>query len=257
MFAEPPTLPSAPPSPVSRAGLVNPVWHRWDPLIGVGILIGSLVFIWVLVALVVIGFDPTGAAEDYVLAVLGVAYELMFAGWVLLLANRRRINLTQLGFRRPDRWGPIGIAVVGAYGSLLGWGAFVTMLDQLGVDVSWIEGSNEIPIDEGIDTAPLIGLLILFGIAVVVVAPLAEELLFRGLLFRGLDGVWPGWAAIVVSGLAFGAFHLNLPVLVPFSLIGMIFAWAYKASGSLWVTIGAHFIVNSVSFIVTVIGVFT
>jgi membrane protease YdiL (CAAX protease family) len=88
------------------------------------------------------------------------------------------------------------------------------------------------------------------------VAPLAEEIFFRALLFRGLDGVWATWAAIVVSGLAFGVFHLNPSVLVPFSVIGMLFAWAFKASGSLWVTIIAHFIINTVSFIVTVIGVF-
>ena len=61
---------------------------------------------------------------------------------------------------------------------------------------------------------------------------------------------------MVASGLAFGAFHVSLSVLLPFTVIGMLFAWAFKASGSLWVTILAHFIFNSVALILTVIGVF-
>ena len=89
-----------------------------------------------------------------------------------------------------------------------------------------------------------------------IVAPLAEELLFRALLFRALDGTWGQWAAVTGSGFAFGAFHANLAVLIPFTLIGMLFAWSFKVSGSLWVTIIAHFIINSLSFIVTVLEVF-
>ena len=231
------------------------VWRRFDPLIGVGILIGSLVFVSLLGGALIVAFDLDETGQDFAQALLTIAFEAIFAGSVLLLARRRQISLRALGFRRPDRWGPLGIAVTGTYATLLIYNAAVALLEEAGVDISIVEGGNEIPIDEGLDTAPLVALLALFGFAVVVVAPLAEEIFFRGLLFRGLDGVWPGWAAIVVSGLAFGVFHLNLPVLLPFSVIGMLFAWSFRASGSLWVTVIAHFIINSVAFIVTVIGV--
>lgn len=251
MFAEPPMAPAPPPIVAREQAL----WRGYDPLIGVGILIASLVLISVLLGAIVVGFDLGDTQTDFASAVGTIGFEAVFAGSVLLLAQRRRINLTALGFRRPDRWGPLGIAVAGTYATLFAYNLAVVLLDEVGVDTSVIEGGNEIPIDDGLDAAPLIGLLALFGVAVVVVAPLAEEIFFRGLIFRGLDGVWAGWAAIAVSGIAFGVFHLNPAVVVPFSVIGMLFAWAFKASGSLWVTVIAHFIINSVSFIVTVIGV--
>ena len=197
MFAEPPVFDRFASVESTRSDWWRPIWQRWDALIGIGILIGSLVFIWILAAALLLGFDLSGTSEDYTLAILGLGYEVMFAGWVLLIARQRGLSLAALGFRRPDRWGPLGIAVVGAYASLLAWGAFVTLLEELGVDTSWISGGNEIPIDSDLDALPLAGLLVLFGVAVVLVAPLAEELLFRGLIYRALDGVWAGWAAVV------------------------------------------------------------
>ncbi len=250
MFAEPPVAPA--PLPVAQPA---PIWRGYDPLIGVGILIGSLVFVSILLGAIVVGLDLGDTQQDYAAAVLTIGFEALFAGAVLMLARRRRIDLAALGFRRPERWGPLGIATAGTYGTLFAYNLGVALLKEAGVDTSAVEGGNEIPLDDALDGLPLFGLLALFGVAVVIVAPLAEEIFFRGLLFRGLDGVWAGWAAIAVSGIAFGAFHLNLAVLVPFSVIGMLFAWAFKASGSLWVVIIAHFIINSVSFIVTVIGV--
>jgi hypothetical protein len=231
------------------------IWRGYDPLIGVGLLIGSLVLIVLLLGGVIAVFDLGETGQDFAGAVLTIGFELLFAGAVLLLAQQRRISLRALGFRWPERWGPLGIAVAGTYGTLLAYGALIALLQELGADTDLLEGGNEIPIDEGLNALTLVGLLALFGVAVVGVAPLAEEIFFRALIFRGLDGIWPTWMAIAVSGLAFGAFHLNLSVLVPFTVIGMLFAWAFKASGSLWVTIIAHFIINTVSFIVTVIGV--
>jgi membrane protease YdiL (CAAX protease family) len=40
--------------------------------------------------------------------------------------------------------------------------------------------------------------------------------------------------------------------IVPFTVIGMLLAWAYVVSGSLWMSIGAHFAFNAISFLITV-----
>jgi hypothetical protein len=60
------------------------------------------------------------------------------------------------------------------------------------------------------------------------------------------------WAALA-SGLVFAALHFSLGSLVPFTIIGMLLAWAYVFSGSLWAAIAAHFLFNSVSFVVGVL----
>jgi membrane protease YdiL (CAAX protease family) len=252
VFAEPPPPRLIEPvaSPVAR------VWRGIDALFGVFGLIGSLLLIYVLLFATFAAFEPGPAGEDAVGAAFTIGFEALFAATVLVLATRRRASLSDLGFRRPDRWGPLAIAVVGAYATLFGYGLLIGLLDQLGVDVGWFEGGNSIPLDEeASDGLPRVALIALFGVAVVLVAPIAEELFFRGLLFRSLDEAWPGWAAVVVSGVAFGAFHLNPAVILPFSVIGMLFAWAFRASGSLWVTVAAHFIINALSFIVTIVEV--
>jgi len=251
MFAELPVAPAPPPAVTGP----QPIWRGLDALIGIGILIGSFALLIAVLVTLEVATELGDTAADFALAGLTIGFEVLFGVLVLWFAHRRRISLASLGFRRPIRWGPLGIAVTGTYVTLFVYGGAIELLKELGVDPGWFEGTNEIPIDPDQGAGTLVPLLVLFGMAVMIIAPLAEEVLFRGLIFRALDGAWAGWAAIAVSGLAFGVFHTNLAVLIPFSLIGMIFAWTFRASGSLWVTIIAHFIINTLSFIVTVIGV--
>ena len=53
----------------------------------------------------------------------------------------------------------------------------------------------------------------------------------------------------LASGLLFSAGHLNLGGLIPLALVGMLFAWSYSRTGSLWTPIYAHLIFNLVSFV--------
>jgi membrane protease YdiL (CAAX protease family) len=46
--------------------------------------------------------------------------------------------------------------------------------------------------------------------------------------------------AIAASALVFSAFHLSLGVLVPIFITGLLLAWLYWRTGSLWAAIGAH-----------------
>ena len=72
---------------------------------------------------------------------------------------------------------------------------------------------------------------------------------------RGVAGLAGPLVGIVVSGVAFSAVHANAGVVIPFACIGMIFAWAYRRSQSLWTTILAHAIFNGISFAAAVAGV--
>ena len=92
------------------------------------------------------------------------------------------------------------------------------------------------------------------AIAVVIVAPIAEEVFFRGLIYRAIGGMYSPLWGMIISGLLFGLFHFNLGVLVPFSLIGILLAWGFQSSGSLFVPMMVHFVINSISFVVTVVG---
>ena len=98
-------------------------------------------------------------------------------------------------------------------------------------------------------------LLMLVGLLVLV--PLAEECLFRGLIFRNLYGK-SKWAAYIVSILAFAVIHIlgYIGQYSPLELIlaflqylpaGLCLAWAYIRSGTIFAPIVIHSIVNYIS----------
>ena len=219
-----------------------------------GLILGFILISAVFVATALV----TGLDESQLRAasfIVTIFWQASFASVVLLLALRRGATLRALGFRKPERWGPLPIIIVASYGSLLGYGILIALLRQLGIDVGWFEGGNQIDIVKGDSAFPLPVMLLILGFAVSIAAPLAEELFFRGLVYRALSEIWSPFLAIFVSGLLFGAFHLNLGVLIPFTILGMLLAWGFRASGSIWVPIITHFTINSVTLTVTVIGV--
>ena len=90
-----------------------------------------------------------------------------------------------------------------------------------------------------------------FGIiSITIMAPLVEELLFRGaiqgyLLRKGMKPL----QAIFIASAIFGIIHMN-PIQIPFAFaIGMIFGWLYYRTGSLVPGIVGHFINNSIACI--------
>ena len=79
----------------------------------------------------------------------------------------------------------------------------------------------------------------------VIVAPPAEEFLFRGLLYRALDREWGGWAAIGGSAAFFAIYH---PVLswLPVALLGISNAMLFRKSGHLAPAVLLHMVYNAV-----------
>jgi membrane protease YdiL (CAAX protease family) len=90
------------------------------------------------------------------------------------------------------------------------------------------------------------GLSIVLAVAsLVIVAPVVEEIVFRGLLFGALAGRLGVIGGALVTSLIFGLVHGD-PVLFPsLAALGFISALAYAATGNLWVSIVLHALNNS------------
>lgn len=87
-----------------------------------------------------------------------------------------------------------------------------------------------------------------FGLINIALVPaFCEEILFRGYILRAFEKSWGIITAIIVSGLVFGLFHIQLTNLLPLASLGMLFALMTWLSGSLWPAIAAHFINNGAS----------
>jgi len=84
----------------------------------------------------------------------------------------------------------------------------------------------------------------------VVLAPLVEEILFRGLLQRLVSRAWGPWAGIVVSALVFGLVHGEPWFLFGLIAVGLVLGFLYEATGSLIACWAAHALHNAVSLVV-------
>ncbi len=100
-------------------------------------------------------------------------------------------------------------------------------------------------------------LLILMTLLAITVAPVTEELIFRGGIFRYMRTRTPRWVALLVPALLFGALHANLASFVPLVALGIILALAYERTGSITVPIVAHGLFNLHTIILILSGVTT
>jgi membrane protease YdiL (CAAX protease family) len=87
----------------------------------------------------------------------------------------------------------------------------------------------------------------------VVIAPVAEELAFRGYLYGVLKRYFGAVPALVLSGILFALIHLNLPSFFPLLVLASVFALAYELSGSLLVPMTMHALFNALSLILVLL----
>lgn len=81
------------------------------------------------------------------------------------------------------------------------------------------------------------------------IAPLCEELCFRGWIYSAFKKRLGVPAGIVASALLFAVLHLSPLHILPLFALGVAFAVAYERTGSLWVAILMHAVNNSVAFV--------
>ncbi len=111
--------------------------------------------------------------------------------------------------------------------------------------IPWIEASMQSHIDNwsSINTQPYIWSLL----SVVVLGPIVEELLFRGLVFHYLEKIRGGWFPILISGIAFGVWHGEPIQCVYAAIIGIGFGIVYARVRDLRVVILLHVLNNFLS----------
>jgi membrane protease YdiL (CAAX protease family) len=88
-----------------------------------------------------------------------------------------------------------------------------------------------------------------------VLAPMMEELLFRAGLYRFCRQRLGRVAALLISGTLFGAIHANWAGFLPLSVLGVMLALVYEATGSIRVSIVAHAFFNLNSILMILSGI--
>ncbi len=82
---------------------------------------------------------------------------------------------------------------------------------------------------------------------------ICEEIMYRGYVQRSLEKSWGIWTAIILSGLIFGAYHLQITRILPLAALGMLFAYITYVSNSLIPAMVAHLVNNGGQVILSTI----
>lgn len=160
--------------------------------------------------------------------------ELIYLLPVLLIFAWRRINLKHLGFGKFDSL-TMGLGcglIIIAYSIILVHNMLLMLLGvgTQGEDILSILSELESPV--------------WFFIVSVILAPVIEELFFRGFLFQGFRQRY-GWIpSLLLSSGIFAAAHLDPFSFIPTFLLGVVMAYVYHRSNSVWPGIILHFLNN-------------
>ena len=165
------------------------------------------------------------------LVILGVVWQLGLKGF----RGNLRLNLRSLGLNSPRtsliRSALLTLGALGA--SLAATGVYAALM-------RWLNVSLLIPPDIPSDLAfPGAAAALTFQ-ALAVWTPITEEIFFRGFIFVGLASRLGIRGAMVGGALVFSLFHMDPGVMIPIFITGLLLAWLYRRTGSLWPSIAAH-----------------
>lgn len=240
-----------PPLDVRVAELAADPGRTWgvpDALLAVAVVPLSLLASVLLLSL--LPDVPTAAAVTGATALLGLA---------ALLAVRRPARQSgglerALGFA-PPLWSDTGLIVR--------WSLLLLLVQSGAVVLARlaVPALRNVPVENAgflRDQGP--GALVLLAVAAVLVAPVLEELLFRGVVLHGLmlrTGFWP---AAVVSSVCFGALHATavglegLPIVLATGVFGLGLCVLTRRTGRLGPAIGVHALRNALAVAAVALG---
>lgn len=215
-------------------------WSAWEPfdfLIGLAmVIVGGIVVLSLAVGIVGDG-EPRATLTGL------FAQGIVFMSVPLILASMRTKDdpARTVGFNRfkaRDIW-----LVAAAFGLQIAATVLVSTL--------LITPEQDTIVEDANFTATSLA-TVLTVISIVIVAPIAEETLFRGLFFGSLRNLTNFWVAAIGSGVLFGAVHLtngDFAVAGLLSFFGVLLAWLYDRTGSLGPPIMLHMVNNALAVI--------
>lgn len=187
------------------------------------------------------GETPEDVAYRYSSSLAAIIQYAIFLGVVLLIARGLPIGET-LALRRPASWPrSLGLAAAGLLAIWLAAGILAPFLNAT-------EEQGLLPDKWDSSRASAFAA---FFVAVAVVAPFAEELVFRGLGFA-LLAPYGKWVAILVTGVLFGTYHGLLEALPVLIVFGVVISWLRDRTDSLYPGVALHATFNGTALVVSV-----
>jgi uncharacterized protein len=220
----------------------------WQPWLGPVALLLALViavFAGLIIALPLsaLGVNATGTKPAGGVLILDTALQdAIFVATAVLLAGSgaRKVYSWQFGLRGTPLRRAAGLVAL----------AFVAFIVFAAIWSTLIHSETD-KVLEKLGSKEGSGLLIASAVLTCVIAPICEELLFRGFIFTSIRN-WKGpWVGAVLTALIFGAVHAtSAPAedLLPLAGLGFVLCLLYRATGSLYPCIALHALNNCLAF---------
>lgn len=186
--------------------------------------------------------QTVSAAVIYVLS-----FVIAFGGHYVV--TKRSISLETLGLTRLMSWLDIGLAPL----AIIVYGLLSAGLLSLVIYLVPAFPADQVQ-DVGFSSLGDRTSYILAFTTLVIIAPIAEEVLFRGYLYGKLRGAVPIWIAAIVTSIVFGAIHGQWNVAVDVFALSLILCSLREITGSIWAGVLLHMLKNGIAFYFLFIG---
>jgi membrane protease YdiL (CAAX protease family) len=220
---------------------ISAPWRAWETI---PVALGAFVVTAIVSVGLAVGTGGIGGI-GYQLTIL--AFPLALAGFTIAWVGirYRAVDALRMGSRRS--------ATDVALGALYGVALFglTTLAIFPAVQLAWelVTGHPPNPISQPVvPENPGVAQVVVAVIAVIVAAPLGEEVFFRGMLFGSLRGRIGFARAAALSSLVFALVHVQPPLVILMFFVGLGLAFAYERRGSLVAPIAAHAAFNLIGF---------
>ena len=235
--------------PLPPSGRVSTSHYQPIDLLGIG-------FIYSVFFSLVIGTIRASGKTEHVIRVDSIIQSIVFqfitAGIVTAFVISRIRPVVWLGLKWSDwRWvfliAPSTVMVMLLFFSGLQFSGFMKWIESFGIETV----QNSVKMLQTSNDPALLGLMV---IAAVIVAPICEEIVFRGYFYSASKKFAGPWAAGLCSALVFGAAHGDFAALLPLFVFGCVLAYIYEKTGSLWAPVAVHCSFNGTTVVIQMIA---
>lgn len=179
----------------------------------------------------------SGTPYSILMFVVYIGYLVMFGLWFWLMFCRKKPTGNWKQVLKPQRI----VGIIGG-GIAIQFALSVALTTLLPLFPKIMESYSAVMETLGSDSVLMI-------LCVCLLAPIGEELIFRGLTFRIMKKAIPWQVALIVQALLFGIYHLNLVQGIYAACLGLLLGYCAHRYGSVLPGILLHMAVNSSSYL--------
>jgi membrane protease YdiL (CAAX protease family) len=220
--------------------ILLPLW------VAIGFYLSQTLLVGGIIALRFAGISLGGINMSVLDAVIAALVYLLTIVIVIGLPGvfrKSRVSLADLGLSRLPVWQDIALAIAGFVVYVFASGVLISLVTK------FVPGFN-------VDQAQEVGFdhlgrgyeYVLAFLTLVVVAPVAEEVLMRGYLYGKLRRVIPIVGAMVVTAILFAALHLQWNVAIDVFALSLVLTSLREVSDNIWAGILVHMMKNGLAF---------